>query len=170
MITVAPSLLPSNLQSEVYKLHSRAARGPKEDKSHKETATSASSQSKGKSLAEAMATVFEADAAPGKTRADAELNGLSTHASNDRLQKREGINEQKTNGTIGSAHKVDRKGKAVANAESDDDERDDERSEEDESEEELGSAGFLVVEEWQDASASIAGGSMPDAATRNNCV
>ena len=173
MAAVAPVQVQSELQAEEYALHPRATRVNKGRVEQNSTISNKPKSSvediqmngiDGRSDQEKDGESEEEDVEKINRIKEDILNGSLRASEDDDFQYSEFAVEP-SNSRKGKG-KARTTGKAGAFVEDNHEQQDDQ----DRSDDDAGSAISEVIEEWQDASASVVAGSVADVATRNNCV
>lgn len=170
MTAVATASIQSELQTEEPYVPTRVTRLRRGNEQNK-TVTNVTAQVQEHSVTEEVVAMSSANTSSDKGRGTVATNGVDTPTPGGGLQSEksmEGRNRADPDNisTSGGVEGDNDDGKVLTEADNDDGGPGDQEDSGDEE----NSAESVVVEEWQDATASIAGGSMADAATRNNCV
>ena len=171
MAAVAPASFHSELQAEDYSPRTRLARVEIEKNNRKSVMANASPQLKEQLAPEDTPVESEADDLPEAPQAEAQTNGTTAYTpSGDEKDGDDGEESEHIDPTERSTGKEDKVKAHESNEASGPDEDNEVLDDEEGSEDEASNAESAAIEDWQDASASIAAGSVADASTRNHCV
>ena len=164
-----PASFHSELQAEDYSPRTRLARVEIDKNNQKSVMANAS---KAREQSASRDPPVQCDEDDLQEPAQAQANGTTAHTpSGDEKDRNDNEKSERVNTTEHSAMeedgtKIEEGNECLDPAENnvvpDDDD--------DDSEDEGSNAESVAVDDWQDASASIAAGSIADASTRNNCV